>query len=206
MNDSETLRKMARIVMQNPTATAREITEKMGYAQEKSVYYWLRKAGFRGIVDFRQAVLTGNFPPPDDFFTRLPIATDQQGKYMRRSIPVLGDFSKFVGATLSKLRPRFFLNCPGAISKNGFALIMDLPDYHPAVQRDDIIAIDPDQESIQGDILLVSSVNRGNLLGHIYGKEESRLLISPTNPGYAITFNQEGFTVLGRVVALIRQY
>jgi len=38
---------MAQLVLANPTITAKELAQKMGYAEQKSVYYWLEKAGYR---------------------------------------------------------------------------------------------------------------------------------------------------------------
>lgn len=57
----EILQKMARFIQSNPNITVRELASLLGYAEERSVYYWLNKARFAGIRDFRQAVLTGRF-------------------------------------------------------------------------------------------------------------------------------------------------
>lgn len=55
---------MAKLVLKNPNITARELAENLGYAEQKSVYYWLEKAGYKGIKDFREEVLKGAFPLP----------------------------------------------------------------------------------------------------------------------------------------------
>jgi SOS-response transcriptional repressor LexA len=199
------LHKMARIIMHNPTATAQEITERMGYAQSKSVYYWLRKAGFKGIVDFRQAVLTGNFPPPEDPLQRIPVARDQ-GEYVRRSIPIVGHFSRFVGPSTTGERPRSFVPSPIAISTEGYALVVDSSRYQPGIQEHDLLIVDPKQDWVDGDLILVSCIDRGNLLGHVYAREESLLLIPPQHPGSALHIALAELTVFGRVVGLIRQY
>ena len=51
--------RMAEIILARPSVTARQLAQELGFAQERSVYYWLRKAGYGGLQSFRAAVLTG---------------------------------------------------------------------------------------------------------------------------------------------------
>jgi hypothetical protein len=53
---------MAKLVLRNPNVTAKELAKSLGYAEQKSVYYWLDKGGYRGMKDFREDVLRGRFP------------------------------------------------------------------------------------------------------------------------------------------------
>lgn len=55
---------MAKLVLRNPNVTAKELAKSLGYAEQKSVYYWLEKGGYKGIKDFREDVLRGGFPFP----------------------------------------------------------------------------------------------------------------------------------------------
>lgn len=49
---------MRAVVRAHPTITVHELAREMGYSEDRSVYYWLRKAGFRGLRDFKESVLT----------------------------------------------------------------------------------------------------------------------------------------------------
>ena len=55
----DTLRAMASFIRANPTATVRELAAHMGFSEERSVYYWLHKLGFRGLKEFKRHVITG---------------------------------------------------------------------------------------------------------------------------------------------------
>lgn len=50
---------MRKAVQAQPTITVRELAALMGYSEERSVYYWLQRAGFKGLRDFKASVLTG---------------------------------------------------------------------------------------------------------------------------------------------------
>lgn len=53
--------KIADLILQDPSISVRELARRLGYAEEKTIYYWLAKRGFRGIRPFKRAVLTGHF-------------------------------------------------------------------------------------------------------------------------------------------------
>lgn len=57
MQLNETLAYMAALIRENPNITVREIANNLKFADNKSVYYWLNKANYHGIGDFKQAVL-----------------------------------------------------------------------------------------------------------------------------------------------------
>ncbi len=52
------MRKMTSIVRRDPSITVKDLTREMGFAEQKSVYYWLDKHGFRGLREFKRAVLS----------------------------------------------------------------------------------------------------------------------------------------------------
>src|SRR5690606_4064858 len=60
---NDVLRRMSDLVRERPGVTVREIARELGYTQERSVYYWLNKADFQGIRQFRDAVLRGELAP-----------------------------------------------------------------------------------------------------------------------------------------------
>jgi hypothetical protein len=54
---NETLAHMAALVRENPNITVREIADRLKFADNKSVYYWLSKGNYQGIGEFKQAIL-----------------------------------------------------------------------------------------------------------------------------------------------------
>src|SRR5579875_3765824 len=81
MNDN--VRKMARAIMDNPSATGRQLAEALGYSEPKSIYYWLKKDGLSGVRDLRRKVFRGELgdqpfqarePSPAPEAGRLPLA------------------------------------------------------------------------------------------------------------------------------------
>lgn len=73
--------RIANLILEDPLITADRIARRLGYAEEKTVYYWLHKAHFSGLNAFKKAVLHGVFLPQDSavqeptgLYGRLPIA------------------------------------------------------------------------------------------------------------------------------------
>ncbi len=90
--------RIANLILEDPLITASRIAHKMGYAEEKTVYYWLRKSHFGGLNAFKKAVLHGHFLPQD------PSAEEAPGLYGR--LPVTDEWTKdgqpvFGGDTLA---------------------------------------------------------------------------------------------------------
>ena len=52
---------IADLILQDPSISVREIARRLGYAEEKTIYYWILKRGFHGIRAFKRAVLTGQY-------------------------------------------------------------------------------------------------------------------------------------------------
>jgi transposase-like protein len=59
--DMDVVDKIADLILQDPSISVRELARRLGYAEEKTVYYWLSKQGYRGIRPFKRAVLTGQY-------------------------------------------------------------------------------------------------------------------------------------------------
>ncbi|PSR20711.1 MAG: hypothetical protein C7B45_13815 [Sulfobacillus acidophilus] len=75
--------RIANLILEDPLITANRLAHRLGYAEEKTVYYWLHKANFSGLTAFKKAVLHGQFLPqgtmaeePGSLYGRLPI-TDE---------------------------------------------------------------------------------------------------------------------------------
>lgn len=57
----DVLDKIVNLILQDPFLTATEIAHRLGYAEEKTVYYWVEKARYPGLVAFKRAVLNGQY-------------------------------------------------------------------------------------------------------------------------------------------------
>lgn len=58
------LERMAALIREDPAITVAEIARRLGYSEEKSVYYWLEKARVKGIREFKRMVLTEHLTRP----------------------------------------------------------------------------------------------------------------------------------------------
>lgn len=85
--------RIANLILEDPLITAGRIAHRLGYAEEKTVYYWLHKSRFGGLNAFKKAVLHGQFLPqdtaaeePGGLYGRLPVADE----WTRDGTPVFG--------------------------------------------------------------------------------------------------------------------
>lgn len=76
----QVLDRIANLILEDPLITATRIAHRLGYAEEKTVYYWLRKSHYAGLNAFKKAVLRGQFTPQSDraeetpgLYGRLPV-------------------------------------------------------------------------------------------------------------------------------------
>lgn len=75
--------RIANLILEDPLITAERIAHRLGYAEEKTVYYWLNKSHFAGLNAFKKAVLHGQFIPvaphaareTEGLYGRLPVAS-----------------------------------------------------------------------------------------------------------------------------------
>jgi hypothetical protein len=93
----DVLDKIAELILQDPSVSVRELARRLGYAEEKTIYYWLSKRGFHGIRPFKRAVLTGHY--------RHGLNGSQEGPRRLGRLPVVSRLSRagepfFTGATL----------------------------------------------------------------------------------------------------------
>lgn len=180
---------MVYLVMQNPNVTAKEIAAHLGYAEEKSVYYWLQKAGFRGLREFRVAVLRRTFPQPDHK-GEVPTARDSG----EPRIPLYpdGDFK----AQASGLWEHVHRQAGPA----SFGVMLAKSEYPPLVARGDVIIVDPEAPCFQGDLMWVNV--RGTMhLVRQYGKTaDSSVFVDAGRPGILLSPD----SVQGKVVLIVR--
>lgn len=188
--------RMAEIILQRPAVTARQLAQELGFAQERSVYYWLRKAGFAGLKSFRAAVLTGKYP----------VATAAPQRPLRAArvaeVPLVSV------APSPPAAPHGYVVTTQPVSHGAFALTVDSDDYRPLVERNDVLLIDPGQPPADGDLVLVQAGPDSLVLCRMYPESRPRFVHPITGrplrmAAYGTT---DSATVLGRVVGLQRTF
>jgi len=80
----DVLEKIVSLILQDPFLTAAEIARRLGYSEEKTVYYWIEKAHYSSLVAFKRAVLSGQYQPPS--------AQEQSPHY--GLLPIIRGFSR----------------------------------------------------------------------------------------------------------------
>jgi hypothetical protein len=135
---------IAELILQDPSISVREIARRLGYAEEKTIYYWIQKRGFHGIRGFKRAVLTGQYrgysPARETPLRpgRLPVA-DRIG---RNGEPLLT--GETLPVTLDRGRGSYVLRYAGPMASGilpGDYLVVGPPDLDRAEW---VLAQDPD--------------------------------------------------------------
>ncbi len=123
----ENIAKIAAIIRQQPSITAREAASALGYAESKSVYYWLGKIGFtfRG---FKAAVLSGVFPRGKEYLAESITPYDA-------GLPIAARFDEAGHPVLEGATAPF--GWPGAL----FALLWQDASYLPEVAPGDYLVV-----------------------------------------------------------------
>ncbi|WP_068136356.1 LexA family transcriptional regulator [Limnochorda pilosa] len=187
---NDVLKRMADLVRERPAATVRELADHLGYTQERSVYYWLNKADFQGIRQFRDAVLRGEFaerraPQPAPAGNAVPL-------YRLSQMPLPPDdrppASRQVVVDLA--------TTPGF-----FAFEAEGTEYAPLIEPLDQLVVDPEAELRDGDLALVMVRGYGPAVRRIFGQRPTWLV----HPSRGRPFEaQNDPVILGRIVRLLR--
>lgn len=198
MTDTERhdyVNEMAEIILAHPAVTVRELARALGFSQERSVYYWLHKAGFSGLTEFRTAVLTGAY--------RVAVRSGAGPVSFRArhvsELPVLA------AERLPEDAPLDYVLTTRAVSRDAFAVTAESDDYRPLVERNDLLLIDPAEEPGDGDLVLVRCAGEAPRLCRVYVGAR-RLYVHPVTGRPLPERDSRAVTVLGRVVALHRSF
>ncbi|HHY34502.1 MAG TPA: hypothetical protein GX510_02510 [Firmicutes bacterium] len=195
------LRKIAALVMENPNITVREIAQKLGYAEEKSVYYWLEKAKFAGIKDFKKAVLTGAVSPGFLAGDGKPKAPLKDGTSLKDALslvdlPVRGHFPVRTPGEkpLSQYLPIGF--APGS-----YLVPADEDLAAGTVRKGDLLLVDPSSPIQSGDLVMaVSEAGEPQVLRRYTTPQGDEVFVDLAEPGRTTS----PATVAGKIILLIR--
>ena len=152
MSAHPVIEQLAQLVRDEPSITVAELARKMGYAEQKSVYYWLEKAGFRSIRLFRDAVLTGRFPP-DTQVPQWPARfRDSDETFSPGTLPLMAITTPGVvrkqGMTIQNV-------LSDTLSPAGYSIVLATDDYVPLLIKGDLLLIEPGSEPSNGALALV---------------------------------------------------
>lgn len=182
---------MINLVMQNPNVTAKEIAARLGYAEEKSVYYWLQKAGFRGLKQFRASILS-RILSPSPRKTSAPVVRDSG----ESSIPAYPD------GNLETEPLNLWDQIHRRAGPSSYGVILARLGYPPMVSPGDMLVVDPDAPCFQGDLIWVSA-GGSMCLARQYGeKAGSGIFVDATKPGVLLSPD----SVEGKIVMILRSY
>lgn len=203
MSDSirDNLQRIANLIRKQPSLTVREIAAILGYSEGKSVYYWLTKAGFHGIKDFRDQVFQGNYPP-----LPLPppaVAGEEPERYTTLDYPL-------VEAVAPSGRP-LFANRPYRLhwptdSQKAFLFRLKNPEYSPFLLAGDVLLVDPSARGRDGQLVLIHLADREPQVRRFYRTEQGPFLLHPAQPEVAHKPPQTSrLHVLGVIIRVIRE-
>lgn len=133
---------MAHLVLANPNITV-GTCRKTGYAEPKSIYYWLDKAGFRGMKDFRRAVLSRSFPIPTE------PSPEVKDSHRLPPIPLYT-----ANDSLERLDVDQYLK--SRLGARAFAVLISKNEFGGMATPGDLLVIDPDGSFSQGDLALAN--------------------------------------------------
>ncbi|MGI6037468.1 MAG: LexA family protein [Limnochordia bacterium] len=185
----DNLQKMTYLIKENPTITARQLATALGYAQEKSVYYWLRKMGYKGLRDFKADVLAQP--------SGLEKIREGTSPYYIQELPIHGPLGTAYGRV-----PLVVLE--GELSPESFAVTVTTDDYVPLVDADDLLIIDPEARWASGDLVLQAQ-GADYKLRRLYTTGDGYLLIHPLKEKTYRTV-PDRIGILGKVVRLVRRF
>lgn len=200
------LDRIAMLIKENPSITVQEIATRLGYSEEKSIYYWLDKARYAGIKDFKKAVLTGEYQDAAaDPRASADLAREPEVflLYPGREVPVIAGFHPtgrplYVdGQSLhDQARP---------LGAGAFAYCLPTDEYAPILLRRDLILVDPVQIPENGRLLMLWLPPDSIAFRRYHGTADRNLLIHPiTGQDLAEESPATHPRIVGRVLHIIR--
>lgn len=193
----DNLEKMALLIQKNPSITGKELARQLGYAQEKSIYYWLNKWGYKGLREFKDEVLAWERRPYSQ-------VAESGIRYTVQELPLQGS-THAPGPPQEEVESVIPLVVgEGELSTASFALAISTDDYYPLVGINDLIIVDPRANFVSGDLFLVSGENDQPQLRRLYDIGDEYLIIHPLRGSKFGTLSKKSRALVGKVVRMVR--
>lgn len=181
---------MAALVRENPNITVREIAGKMKFADNKSVYYWLAKAEFQGIGQFKQAVLRD----ANVSLEGVTIKQNGKNKFLLR-IPLRNWNNKRSEQTVQWFY--FFHDYPNP--RGLFATKIETTDFFPWFTAGDIIIINTTEKLKNHSWILAKKGRKYIIVQYLTNsKLYDAITLKP--------FTRSELTVIGPIISLQRTW
>ncbi|HHT01547.1 MAG TPA: hypothetical protein GXZ96_02470 [Firmicutes bacterium] len=198
------LKQMAKLILQNPSITVRELANTLGYSEEKSIYYWLEKANFFGIKQFKQAVLTGEFPVDESAFAIANSQVDfvsESGSPPPR-LPLMKGFGPQGNPIFAT--PTISVFGGDGLSQNAFAFVLEVKQYMPYFMPSDLVIVDPAIPLEDGAWVLYWRPGAPPEIRRYYRVANTTLLLHPVRCQDVIRIEADTPHSLRRVARIIR--
>ncbi|MCR4399240.1 MAG: hypothetical protein NUV93_09805 [Firmicutes bacterium] len=196
------LERIAQAIRDDPSATAKDIARRLGYSEEKSIYYWLEKGQFKGLREFRHAVLTGRFPSRGYIVGETArSAREGEAAYSLHEVPLVSSLSDagrpiLSGSTVSSLF---------RASRDTFGFLLGVSEYAPVLEQGDTLVVDPARPASDGDLVLVQWEGAPRIVRH-YAADGRLVLVHPSRPSRSTAVPREAVRIIGTVVGLVRRF
>jgi len=190
---TDAIERMTSIVREDPSVTVKELARRMGFAEQKSVYYWLGKQRYRGLKDFKRAILAQRYSArvEDGGKPGLPgdeiPETQRQGASRLMAVPVASGLSLDGQPVWSQ--DTIHIEMPGRVSSSVYAVRIE-PPAEATCSREWLV-IDPLEGPKDGSLALCvsrdgeSAVCRTLITNHIirYLSVAGREILRPAVAG-----------------------
>lgn len=184
LQHNETLAHIAALVRENPSITVREIANKMSFADNKSVYYWLNKGNFSGIGDFKKSVLGA------DSDSIQGIAVEMQlTNYFLLKIP----FRNWQGIKKEEGANWFYFLHTNPNPRGIFAIQVQTTHFAPWFLPNDIIIVNTSQDCQIGKWVLLKQ-GREYLIGRVGANNQI------LDPNTLLPLNKMNNKILGVII------
>lgn len=128
----DALAQMRSLVRSRPTITLRELANALGFAEERSVYYWLRKGGHKGLKEFKASVLAAHLPEADAGGAGAPAGVATGSRSQEELGSVVLETNEYSPWLLPGDR---LVLAPGRAPQDGQLAVIALPGEPYAVRR-----------------------------------------------------------------------
>ena len=156
---TDAIERMASIVREDPSVTVRELARRMGFAEQKSIYYWLGKQRYRGLKDFKRAVLAQRYSAKLEDAGKAGAPggegpeSQRKGAHKPAAVPVASSLSREGQPVWSQ--DTIHIELPGRASSSVYAVRIEPPTEVPYIEE--WLIIDPLESPKDGSLALCVS-------------------------------------------------
>lgn len=190
MQLNETLAYMTALVRENPNITVREIADKMKFADNKSVYYWLAKANYQGIGEFKHAILKER----NNNLDGVVIKQNNKNKFLIK-VPL----RNWVGRKSGDGIKWFYMFHDYPNPRGLFATVIESNEFFPWFSENDLIVVDTSL-NLSAKPWVLCKKGRSFLIVR-YGPHNSIY-----HPNTLKPCSRSGIALLGPIIKLMRDW